>query len=536
MVGKLQMIYPLYPIQMTKEFKFNLSALGQKLIASGGGGKIFDLENGTVLKYFHAAEDSSFESHLEYLKALPDSFVKPIDIYSSGNKIVGYTMKYVDLKQYNLFNTLFNKLFCTKNNLDTNFKIKLLKNIKKDLDYLHTKGIVVGDLNQYNIFYNFKGEYLFVDTDAFQTLDRKHSNVLIEEIQDYLNPVGRSSDMWAYTILSFWALCYVHPFKWVLKNNTESLETRVRLNKSYLNTPGIIIPALYVPPSRENEQQFSEIFKGRRFFIDFDGTVLPSPIQITQQIQSIALNCIKMFENVKDFEGNKDYVVIQQDDLFKLIKCNQKGFYAPVIENTDYFVINEKGAVTFIGENTVGSHYVSKGLYYYYNNGLIAVSEFDQLFSFNLDLQMAGISHQISPTFSKSFSKGDALIQNFGAMKYLVIPKNGQAMLHEIPFSTKNAYMVNDYACIEYTEKNKTLFMIYNIITKKKISIDYFAYFAEKDGILFIPDDGQINMIKDGISIGVLPLNICSKSTKLHSTTSGILMLENQILYLLNSK
>ena len=107
---------------MTKPFTFKLADLSKKLIAAGGGGKIFDIGQGLVLKYFHIPEPMSFESHLNSLQKLPDKFVKPVDIFTTGNKVVGYSMPFVDFNKFHLFNTFFNKNFCTKNNISLAFK------------------------------------------------------------------------------------------------------------------------------------------------------------------------------------------------------------------------------------------------------------------------------------------------------------------------------------------------------------------------------------------------------------------------------
>ena len=50
----------------------------------------------------------------------------------------------------------------------------MLKNLTKELQALHSLGIVIGDLNQYNLFFSKKAEILFVDVDSYQTKDNNH--------------------------------------------------------------------------------------------------------------------------------------------------------------------------------------------------------------------------------------------------------------------------------------------------------------------------------------------------------------------------
>lgn len=521
---------------MATEFNFDLNQLSKKLIASGGGGKIFDIGNNLVLKYFHIPESSVFEDHLESLKQLPNNFIKPVEIYKTGKKIVGYSMPFVDFNKYFLFNNLFNKNFCKNNKIDLNFKIQLLKSIKKDMEDLHSKNIVIGDHNQYNSFFNLKGEYVFVDTDSYQTSFQKHSGVLLEDIQDFLNPISFQSDMWSFSILSFWAMSHIHPFKWVLPGNKDTLEQRVRLKESILNKTGIIIPPIYEKPSLTMEPQFKEIFNGRRFFLDFDNNSSVINIQIPSIVNSISMNIMHMMKDVYSIEGNSDFLIVKSNE-YHLLKLNQKRSFSLMNSSKQRLVTNFEGKTVEIDENVVDTIFVKENRNFYFNNSLVSVSSEDELFCFDLNLQMAGLFYSKQNTISKSIILRDSLIQDFGAQKYVIKPNKSASLLVPVKFTTKNAYLNGDYIMIEYLEKNKTKYSLINVNTKTEIDLPYYAYFCQIGANIAIPNDGKIDIINEkGSLIASLDINICTKTSKILNTTSGIVMLENNNLYLLNTK
>lgn len=520
---------------------FNYQLTSLKSIASGGEGTIYELSKDTVLKYYHVGKHTDAIPHLESLATLPDCFLKPIDIFSNGSKVLGFSMKYVDFKHYFIFSSFFNKNFCDANNITDDFKIFVLNTIKKHLEDIHSKDIVVGDLNQYNIFFSLKGEVIFVDVDSYQTPTYPHSGVLLVEIQDFLNPVSKRADMWSFNILSFWATTYAHPFKWVKKNDPSKLEERVRSSRSYLTEQGIIIPKLYKKPSIKIEEQFLDVFnKSRRFFVDYTGQVMAANIQISVPMTSIKLSVRLLEGDVLDIYGNTEKVVFKKD-VAKVVQTNVKGNVSimgeyrlrsyPGKTNIMYY---DDNSVT--GSRTISDVFVDEYLTYFYDKGVVIVSKHDTLHCFDIDTQLSTVYSNSTPAFSKSFILRDSLIQNFGTKKYLVLPKGVNVNLVEIPLSTKNAYCNSGYACIEYVENKVTKFKILNLETKTSFKVDSYSYITAIKNTVFIPSDGCIKVYNDGILTTELDINICTKDSKLLFTTSGILLLENKTVYLLNTK
>ena len=439
-------------------FNFKLNQL--KEIAVGGEGRILEhpTNKDLVIKYYHTPKNLSFIKHLESLSILNNAFLKPINCYIENNKLVGFDMIYINFSDYYLFNNFFNKGFCNTNKISYNFKIKVLNNLRKEIENLHALNINIGDLNQYNLFFSKKGEILFVDVDSYQTQHNIHSGVMLDEIRDWLNiTISNKTDFWAFDILSFWSLTYCHPFKWVKQGNAETLEVRVRKNESFLNTPDIKIPNLYEPVNKELNIQFNEIFGGRRFMIKFDNDVQKLNVQIPQNITSQSLIFKEILNNVQDIIGNVNFVSAQIDDkLWLELNCNVKGMclQEKQIKCNKLYISTNKEKVyldDMLLQGKKKNYITNKSLFHYYEGYLTVIDQSrDLMYNFDINMQLDDVSHTTTSIFAKSVILRDSLIQNFGNKKYLIISIGNRSQLIETEFTTKNAYISGNYYCVEY--------------------------------------------------------------------------------------
>lgn len=526
------------------DFTFNISSL--KEIASGGEGRILEhpTKKDLVIKYYHTPKNLSYAKHLESLFILNDKFLKPLNYYTHNNKIVGFEMRYVNFSDYYLFNNLFNKGFCQTNKITYDFKIKILTNLKKEIESLHNLNLVIGDLNQYNLFFSKKGDILFVDVDSYQSQYSSHSGILLDEIRDWINPIiSNITDSWSFDILTFWALTYCHPFKWVKVGNSDSLEVRVRKNQSFLNTPDIKIPKLYESLNKMLENQFRDIFGGRRVMVDFDNSYQHLTIQLPQTITSQSLIFREVLSNVQDIVGNNNFVSAQIDDrLWVELNCSVKGMclQETQIKCNKLYLANNKEKVfldntLLYGKNK--NYLVDNSLIHYYDGSLTVINQIqDLMYNFEIKMQLGEINHTTTSVFAKSIILRDVLIQNFGSKKYIIVSIGNRSQLIPIEFTTKNAYITGDYYCVEYVNNGKTKFKIVNWKTNKEFEIDHYSYFTTIGDVVLIPDDEFIGVYTNNILINKLDINVCSKSSKLIYTHAGILLLENNKLYLLNTK
>lgn len=517
-----------------------------KQITAGGEGVIY--EYGTkVLKVYHTPRPTKFESHLKSLSNLDNRFVKPQQIwYTTTGLVGGFEMDYVDFNKYLLFNNLFNKGYCTTNGIDKKLKIKILDNLKDAIEFAHTNGIVIGDLNQYNIFVKKDGSILFCDVDSFATQHQSHSGVLLDEIRDWTTTsINKDTDTWAYNILSFWATTFVHPFKWVCPGNTDTLEQRVRQNKSILSKiQGVKIPALYEQPDPIVVPQYEENFKGRRYYVNFNG-VQTTNLVVNKTISSTSLNIRQLFTNVKKVRCTNTKCAILTDKWI-LLDTNYQGIVTQlqVIECDELFTGDKeflylKGDVLYTSKRERVQEF--SNYYYHFNNGSLMIVDYNRnnQHIYNIDNQLAGVESRVTPVFAKSILFNGCPIQNFGKKKYLNIPVNGTAVLFETQEGTKTAlYGGNSYVVTESVEKNKVKFTLFKASTYKLesgVELDYLPHFCAKEDVLFLSEDNFIGVYKDFTMISKLDVN-STRDSQLFTTNSGILMLENSSLYLLNTK
>lgn len=518
-----------------------------KEIAAGGEGKILEspFNKNTVIKIYHQPRPAAFAKHLQLLSTLPASFVKPGEIYfDMKGKVAGFEMPYVNFNSYWLFNNLFNKGFCNTNSIDKAFKIKVLKKLRTCIEEIHAKNIIVGDLNQYNLFVSKTADVLFVDTDSYASDCNTHSGVLLDDIRDWTNlNINKQTDAWAYDILSFWATTFCHPFKWVVPGNTETLEQRVKTNKSFLSKiPGVKIPVLYEPLTGDVVRQFADIFAGRRYMVSFDTAFVQAPTIIKQPVQSASLIIRELFSNVVDVIAAPGQIAIKKGTKWILVetKTNQVTRQIKEVDCDILFPSNDTYAYS-IKNILYDSKEVQRAFVlpeYYFVDGYLSVTDYatDGQYNFNINNQLAGIDSTFIPVFAKSITIRDCVIQNFGGKKYLNVPFKNKYTLIEVPFGTKNAWYTSGFAAIEYKEKSLVKFCILETSSKKQIDLDFLPYFAVKDKLIFVPEDGHIDVYRDFSLITTLDANICTRDSKLFSTDAGIILFDNKTVYLLNTK
>lgn len=516
-------------------------------IAAGGEGKIFEHPTAKkkVVKLYHQLRPATFAAHLELLATLGTEFVRPGEVLYINGQVAGFEMNYVNFNDYWLFNNLFNKGFCNSNGVDSNFKNGVLVQLRSSLESLHAAGIVVGDLNQYNLFVSKAGKILFVDVDSYASKLQPHSGVLLDEIRDWTTQaINAQTDTWAYDILVFWTLTFCHPFKWVVPGNTETIEQRVRTGKSFLSKiTGMKVPVLYQPPVGDLLKQFQDIFSGRRYFISITGAHIPVPVQVTQAVSSSSVMVRELYRNVMAVNSAFLYIAIQSAGRWKLVETaiakvtrEIKDMQCDELYPSATMDYAWRNGDTLHAVNGFSQNFAQPK--FYFSNGFLAVFDYstDQQWNFDIMKQIGSLDCTYTPVFTKSIIVRDSPIQNFGGSKYLNIPMQNRYTLVSVPFGIKNAVYYNGYIAIEYTNKRTTQYRIKLAVSDIGIDLDYLPWFTVKDGLVFLPDDGHIKVLKDFSMITSMDVPGCTRDSKLYVTASGILMLESNTLYLLNTK
>lgn len=533
-------------------------------IAAGGEGKIYEhpTNKDMVVKVYHQTRGATFVNHLERLKSLSLAgaftmrFVAPLNIYiDKQGSCLGFDMQYVNFNDYYLFNNLFNKGFCNSNGIDKAFKITLLKQLSDCLQMLHKRKTIIGDLNQYNIFFSKKDGILFVDVDSYSTDDSPPSGVLLDDIRDWTTmDINESTDIWAYDILAFWATTFCHPFKWVAPGNKESLEQRVKAHKSILianRIVGLKLPALYEPPQGDVLKQFEEIFNGRRYIVDFSGVHVPVSTIIKQPIASQTLIVKELYDHVTHVHACDNYVTIRTNDIvpkWSLLDCRIAKMVKLDFEVTNWEEIypsNNKPAYRIGNELFSSDGQWSKTFIqptWDYNDGCLTVVDYatDMQWNFNLNNQLGGLDCTSTPVFAKSIIKRTGNLQNFGSQKFLNAPMNNRYTLIPVHAGTQDAFKVKNYKAEEIKTRSRIKFCITNTQNNNEFfELDYLPKFAvtiDNKGVVLVPDDGFIQVYVKGQYAMKFDCGICTQNSALYCTTAGILMLENNQLYLLNTK
>jgi hypothetical protein len=348
--------------------------------------------------------------------------------------------------------------------------------MKEAVEHCHNNGIVIGDLNQYNLFFSLKGDILFVDVDSYSEKGNIRTDVLLEDIRDFTtNTISELSDAYAFDILAFWSLCFVHPYKWMVPGNTENLEVRVKSGKSILDKiPGIKIPPLYNPPSKTLEPQFIDIFKKkRRFMIELDDKVLVPAInvQLNTVVTSSSVTVVTHKDSIYDIKVFGDNLAVKtSNDHWQILKCNSKGIFIPkdIIKCEELFISDNNFCYTYNNSLYSSKRQAVRGLentYHYFQNGQLFVLDYerDSASIYNIESQLVNIDYNKFVIFAESIVIRQSILQNFGAKKVTGILKNKTLCITDIPLSTKDLIISGKYYCAEYIENKKVKTSIFEI-------------------------------------------------------------------------
>lgn len=156
--------------------KTHKSIILKEEINKGGEGTIYSVDANTVAKVYHPKSlTTEKEAKIKAILSKKINFegiCAPIEsIFNDNGKFIGYLMpKAKAEKGYELQTCIFNPALLknklpdwTRVNL-ANLSIVILEKIK----YLHDKGIIIGDINPFNILIKDEKTVFFVDVDSYQ--------------------------------------------------------------------------------------------------------------------------------------------------------------------------------------------------------------------------------------------------------------------------------------------------------------------------------------------------------------------------------
>lgn len=233
--------------------------LGQRL-AEGGQGKVFFVvgKPGMLAKIYHAGENlSNKKERLDHLldrkiDALTEVAAFPLErIVDDSGSTVGFMMEYLSswVPVHQIFQIQQRKSLMP--NCDFRVLVRTAKNLSAAVARFHSSDIVIGDLNESNVFVNGSALVKLVDADSVQieaggqlyTCDVGRHEYIAPELQGHSLSTRRRSpeeDRFSLAVLIFQVLVFGrHPFAGRPRGSEEiSLEQAIKNEWYVYHTDG----------------------------------------------------------------------------------------------------------------------------------------------------------------------------------------------------------------------------------------------------------------------------------------------------------
>lgn len=535
-----------------------------KEIARGGEGRILDLSSDKVAKIYLPGITPISRAKFKRLDDLRSgAFVKPEELlFDRAGNAVGFTMKKVPPNFYPLL-SIFNKNFCTREGISEKTKFSIFERLIDAVKFAHSKGIVIGDLNPYNIMINDGGLIHMLDVDSYETPSDKHSGVLLEDIRDFLygGNVSVNSDYFALSVLIFNGLTYVHPFKGTCKTMPK-ISDRMSAKKSVLGgSPDIIVPKCYEPIQDQwLVDQFRRIFDGgERFVVNLKNTtrtvarkqpaaqivtktgeliihlihsggildaraskerlaVLTSQNQLTIYDVSLKGSCVKILE--------KHNV----DPKSKLFVCGKKVY--GLMGRTLYDVVSDKQLMTF------DSHELKACLF----GGVLVIVTENVMTKINMSSNDEGLSYTTAEVFGGKFNSLYSMFQNVSGNTAMFYDKGGLNTVL-VPFKVRNLHQAGSFAMAETVANERTSYRLISMKNLKAIEFDspydsLRMFDALNEDLLVFPEDDRLSIVSSSGMNEVVgfKMNEVSADSIIHCTNAGIIVRNSDAMYCVNKK
>ncbi len=544
-------------------------------IHRGGEGRILliDSQKEKVAKIYHAGIKPITEERFTHLMQLDKSlFLTPQELLLQKKTIIGYTMEFAGSEFFPL-SSCFSKFFCVRMNMGNQIRVKIAKKLIAAVKTAHKHHIIIGDLNQYNVLVNKKGEIKLIDTDSYKTPGFPHSGLLLDEIRDYLYQgiVSENSDYFALSVLLFYLFTYTHPFKGIHQKIKKLADRMIHKIPVFASDPLLKIPKCYQPLQDKNLQtDFNRFYlQGERYLLSFAGsgaikTAKPK-VQLLKRFDEKELIITPIIQNEQvlnvRFESAAGY--IETDKQFIVYAANNKAYVSRKFKIPK----KEYDAVFVTDENTLLRK--AGSLYHYKNDSdIVKISNFqfaddsilhqsgnilmviaaNQMYKLYLDeIRNNSIANKRIEVFGAAFSHHNGLIQNSGGVQRIFYNTGKDIATVKAEKNIKMIYQQGNVGILQSIENRKLTNHYFKIKgLKQEISAKYaelfthFAYMPNGDGegFIFEPADNKILVLRtqDFKIISEMRTNLISAQTSLSYTKSGIIAWEDDSVYLINKK
>jgi hypothetical protein len=210
-------------------------------------------------------------------------------------KVIGFQMpKLPDSSQP--LKQLANPLYCQKHSIQTQAIVHLFQQIHHTLSQLHQANIIVGDLNDQNIFFSPPSPLpspFWIDSDSYQfalypcpVANLSFLDPALYHVSDFSQqPVFTPhTDWYAYFVLLIKSLLQLHPYGGTHKQH-KSLQARARAGISILN------PAVITPQSARHPETLSDDLLHHLHLVFDKGHREPFPLNLLTSYENNLTTC-----------------------------------------------------------------------------------------------------------------------------------------------------------------------------------------------------------------------------------------------------
>ncbi len=534
-----------------------------KEIARGGEGKIIDMGN-EVAKIYLPGIKSITELKFNDLSELQSNiFIKPEQLlYDLKKNIVGFTMKKVSADHFPIL-SLFNKTFCIREGITDKVKLNIAEKLVDAVKYAHSKSILIGDFNPYNILVNKQGSLYLIDVDSYGTKNVPHSGILFDEIRDYLygGSINTQSDYFALSVIIFNLYTFVHPFKGIHKRVPKMSDRMLKKLPVFKADPDLFVPKCYLPITNPfQQQQFVDLYEqGLRFILD-PSTI--STLQVPKTITAVLtqhLNMNKIIDaSIIRTTCGGDKLAVTMQDKTDIYFVGTKGICTPKLtiktkSDVRFFLVD--GYTYCLQENIlyyilpfgftqvhsfVGEEYIKVQQF---GSHLIVITK-SMRYDFSLtDIFEGKVRVDKSSIFGDKFVNINGLFARVDGSTMLYYNKNNVINTVVLEKTVKDIIQIGNTGIIQCLDKDTISYKYFSI---NNLHIELFdcgldglrQYDMLNSDLLVIPQDDELLLVQAANMNTLIKYdcNIVSSDSVIHCAKAGIIVVNPDGVYLANKK
>lgn len=544
-------------------------------IQRGGEGRIVLIpsEPDLVAKIYLPGIRPIQEAQFRALQQLDSGmFVRPLHLLSdAAGKVHGFLMHYLD-KEFFALSRLFNRAFLSSLSDSDSLINKVINRIVSAVEYAHTRQVIIGDLNPFNVMVNQQGEVRFIDTDSYGTPAHPHSGVLLDDIRDfyYQGQVSQQSDFFALAVLVYQLLTGCHPFKGIHPVYKTLADREINRLPVFAQASGIVIPKCHTPLADKALQAQFEMFflQGKRFMLQLRPHTRPVVMKAVQQVSYAddALISKELLEKQPvigaffDAEGGW----LETREGWVLFRAKAKG----ELVLTAHIFRHDFSRLFFIA-----------GQFYALKNNTLGILEEGQFFRpfKNLSLNNAAMfwhtgsillcigSGFMTQIFlsqvvnghvrtrrvevnEHSFYSNTALYQFVGGMYHFFCEADGgelatltfrQPLVQAELCGNIGMIAIRSQTAVEQAlMRVEGLGIVLHPLDRDSLTLPGIQPLADRYACLYLPDDDRIEVLHSGTfeTLAVIPCSLVSRQSRLWWTKAGLIVLDDGRVWLVNKR